>query len=67
MDAPNGYFNVGPEDLEDRTLAELADLQSLPLRCVGIDLSGQDLSRINLAGAHFERCILTGADLPQPT
>lgn len=62
MHAQNGYFDVGPEDLKDQTLAELAGLQSLPLRCVGIDLSGQDLSRVSLAGSHFERCILTSAD-----
>lgn len=63
MDVHNNYLCVTTGDLEDRTLAELTELQSLPLRCEGIDFSSQDLSRINLAGAHFERCILTGADL----
>lgn len=62
MQAKNDYFNVGPEELEGQTLAELADHQPLPLRCVGVDLSGQDLSRISLAGAHFERCILIDTD-----
>ena len=58
----NDYFNVGPEDLEDQTLTQLAELQSLPLRCVGIDFSDQDLSRVSLTGALFERCILVDAD-----
>ncbi|MGQ7860007.1 pentapeptide repeat-containing protein [Pseudomonas sp. 32A] len=62
MNSQNGYFCIGPDDLEDRALSELANLQSLPLRCEGIDLSGQDLSRVSLAGAHLERCILTGTD-----
>ncbi|BCQ60900.1 hypothetical protein PBOI14_26500 [Pseudomonas sp. Boi14] len=63
MQAHDAYFTIDAVALQDRSLAELAAGQPLPLRCAGLDLSGQDLSRISLPGAWFERCLLTGADL----
>ena len=56
MQAHDAYFTIDAEALQDRSLAELAAGQPLPLRCAGLDLSGQDLSRISLPGAWFERC-----------
>ncbi len=63
MQAHDGYFQITPEDLHGRSLAELVASQSLPVLGVGLDLSGQDLSRIDLAGAHFERCIFSATNL----
>ena len=62
MQAKSDYFRVDPEMFEGKTLTDLIGIQPLPLQCVGLDLSGQDLARANLEGAQFERCILTGAD-----
>ncbi|MFS1291983.1 pentapeptide repeat-containing protein [Pseudomonas piscis] len=63
MQAQDGYFEITPEDLQERSLAQLAASQPLPVRGVGLDLSGQDLSRSNLAGAHFERCSFSATNL----
>ena len=62
MQAHDAYFTIDAEALQDRSLAELAAGQPLPLRCAGLDLSGQDLSRISLPGAWFERCLLYTSD-----
>jgi uncharacterized protein YjbI with pentapeptide repeats len=57
-----GYFTVEPDQLDSHTLAELAQAQSAPLHCIGLDLSGQDLARAQLAGAFFERCFFSETD-----
>ncbi|EUB74183.1 hypothetical protein PMI27_000359 [Pseudomonas sp. GM41(2012)] len=57
------YLKIGPGELDATSLAELIQGQSLPLWFTGVDFSGQDLSRVNLQGARFERCLFAGSNL----
>lgn len=63
MQVVDGYLQVGPDELEQQSLAELLRGQSLPIHFIGVDFSGQDLSRMELSGARFERCLFAAADL----
>ncbi|MVV50810.1 pentapeptide repeat-containing protein [Pseudomonas sp. PB120] len=57
------YLKISPEEFDTTTLAELIQDQSSPLWFTAIDFSGQDLSRINLQGMRFERCLFAGSNL----
>ncbi|WP_437882246.1 pentapeptide repeat-containing protein [Pseudomonas sp. LRF_L74] len=63
MPAETEYSTVTQGDIEGRDLAELIAHAPGPLAFVGIDFSGQDLSRLNFSGARFERCLFAGSNL----
>jgi uncharacterized protein YjbI with pentapeptide repeats len=63
MQSENDYVKIGAAELEDASLAELISNQKRSLWLTGIDLSGQDLSRLDLNSIRFERCLFAETDL----
>lgn len=63
MRPENDYVTVGAEQLEEASLAELIASHNQPLWLTGVDFSGQNLSRFDLRGIRFERCLFAGTDL----
>lgn len=63
MHTESDYLKIGSDEFELTSLAELIQEASLPFWFTGVDFSGQDLSRVNLQGARFERCLLAGTNL----
>lgn len=62
MQNEGDYFTIDTETLENHDLAELLKRQERPPAFNGIDFSNQDLSRLDLRGARFERCLLANTD-----
>ncbi|MDN5509286.1 MAG: pentapeptide repeat-containing protein, partial [Pseudomonas sp.] len=52
------YTDVADSALQRDELQDLIDRHSGPLRLIGVDLSGVDLSRMALDNWVFERCTL---------
>ncbi|TBU90578.1 pentapeptide repeat-containing protein [Phytopseudomonas dryadis] len=63
MPSAGEYFHIGQDDLEGHDLAELIAARPGPLAFSGVDFSARDLSRLDLRGARFERCLFAGSDL----
>ena len=53
MLSENHYVTVDASELGDTALADFIKDAGQPLCFQGIDFSGQDLSRLNLAGSRF--------------
>lgn len=63
MHAEQDYRKVGPSELEEASLPALIAAHKQPLWISGADFSGQNLSRLDLRGLRFERCLFAGTDL----
>lgn len=63
MHTEHDYRRIDSSDLSSTCLAELTQGQQHPLWFSAVDFSEQDLSRINLSGARFERCLFAGTNL----
>ncbi|MCH5536048.1 pentapeptide repeat-containing protein [Pseudomonas syringae] len=63
MNFEHNYQKIGPTELDETSLGSWVSRQKKPLWVTGVDLSGQDLSRLDLQSARFERCLFAGTDL----